>query len=237
MLVVAFTYGGGTVLGYLWGDRLVTPDTVAGFAWLQAFLAGSILHVVVDAPADAKSVPQHPRASALGALSAVALLLALTHTHGGAGEAALPSLALVTSPFVLLALLALGVRASLLTTSPRTPARRWHDAWHASAIWGVDRVLPWWVLGLVVAMQLEPALPADLARVLHPTDVVTPLSVMSCAVLVVLLVASLFRTGTRGFVARIAGGVDEGLDARLIPHDPRDDDDTHAHDAHEHHHH
>jgi hypothetical protein len=57
---------GGTVLGYLIGDSALTLLTGPGVAWFQAFVAGSIFHVVLHGVASHEHeapVPSPPKLS------------------------------------------------------------------------------------------------------------------------------------------------------------------------------
>ena len=78
---------GGTVLGYVIGDSALTLLTGPGIAWFQAFVAGSIFHVVLhgvashehDAPAPGRdaSTPGPPRwPERLGLLGGLVFLFA-----------------------------------------------------------------------------------------------------------------------------------------------------------------
>jgi hypothetical protein len=78
-LAVLFALGAGTIAGAVVGDRLVSPDTAFAFALLQAFAAGAILHVLLEAPA--VDVSGARRASSLGVVAGVVVLVALTRTH------------------------------------------------------------------------------------------------------------------------------------------------------------
>ncbi len=71
----------GTVVGASNVSAVVGEGSlgVGGLAAMQAFAAGAVLHVLIDAPA--LDVSPYRRASAIGAGLAVAALVALTHTH------------------------------------------------------------------------------------------------------------------------------------------------------------
>lgn len=71
---------GGTVLGYVYGIELNEILGAKAWAWFQAVVAGSILHVVFGRPhldAKAEASAYRPRFEGLGNLSALVALLAL----------------------------------------------------------------------------------------------------------------------------------------------------------------
>ncbi len=78
-LAVLGALAAGTIVGAIVGDQLVSPSTARGFALVQAFAAGAILHVLLEAPAVGSS--SSPRASFVGVALGVAVLVVLTRTH------------------------------------------------------------------------------------------------------------------------------------------------------------
>ena len=79
MLVVLGALVGGTITGAVLGGALMTSSTAAGFAWVQAFAAGAILHVLLDAPP--VDVSGAPRWSLAGVVGGLGVLGALAQTH------------------------------------------------------------------------------------------------------------------------------------------------------------
>jgi len=49
-LVVLGVLSGGTLIGFLLGPELISTTQGAGIAWFQAFVAGSILHIIIYEP-------------------------------------------------------------------------------------------------------------------------------------------------------------------------------------------
>ncbi len=103
----------GTVVGYIYAGALSGLLGAQAWAWFQALIAGSILHVIFGRPHIDEDSVHHigsPRFEGLGNLTALGTLtwLALTHSHGasplesGFGERLL-SLSLDAAPALLLA--------------------------------------------------------------------------------------------------------------------------------------
>lgn len=94
-------YAAGTVVGALFdpvGMGTIGAQGAAGLALFQAFVAGSILHVVIEAPTHGDARPLSRALGVVGACGGVAVLWAIaggdahTHAHAegmGAGAAAL----------------------------------------------------------------------------------------------------------------------------------------------------
>ena len=122
----------GTVLGFSLGDTVMAHGTTPLLAVFQAFIAGSILHVVFNKPhlGDRYAVDTHdhvsPRYEGLGnALGlAVVVAVALLHQDGDAhGTGALPwgrflDLALISAPALVIGF---GLAAALGAWLPSTP--------------------------------------------------------------------------------------------------------------------
>lgn len=124
--------GAGTVVGALIGDVAGDGAGVVALALVQAFAAGAVLHVLFDAPAF--DVSSSPRASALGVVVALAVLVWLTRSHPVVRVAeeelhfgaTLWTLAVQSAPAVLLSLVVLcvlGVVGPRLR--PRVGLGRW----------------------------------------------------------------------------------------------------------------
>ncbi|MGJ8671107.1 MAG: permease [Oceanococcus sp.] len=126
-LIMLAAMAGGTVAGYLLGGGLQVHEAEAGFAALQAFVAGSILHVVFNRPHlddsmnDAAVKPDQAEGlgSVLGLLAFAVMLasqIALDHAPIDALNRLL-ELSLAAAPALLLAYLAGGLVAAFLPES------------------------------------------------------------------------------------------------------------------------
>ena len=106
----------GTVAGYTFGLSVAALLGTAGWAWFQALIAGSILHVIFGRPHLDEDANQHSLApfEGLGNLAAVAVLAVLALAH--ATEEPVSPLALATLRLSLMAapLLLLGHAALAL---------------------------------------------------------------------------------------------------------------------------
>ena len=125
-VAVLAALGAGTIVGAVVGEGVFAIASVEAFALVQAFAAGAVLHVLLDAPAF--DVGRFPRASLVGVALGVIVLVVLTQSHPVVAvvddelhfERALFTFAAETAPslllsFVLLALL--GVNAHRLRFS------------------------------------------------------------------------------------------------------------------------
>jgi uncharacterized membrane protein YraQ (UPF0718 family) len=107
--------GAGTVVGAVVGDVATDGAGVRALALVQAFAAGAVLHVLFDAPAF--DVSSSPRASAVGVVVAIVVLVLLTRSHPVVRVAeeelqfgaTLWTLAVQSAPAVLVSLVVLGV--------------------------------------------------------------------------------------------------------------------------------
>jgi uncharacterized protein len=103
----------GTVVGAIVGE-VASGSGVASLALVQAFAAGAVLHVLLDAPAF--DVAASPRASAIGVVAAIIVLVLLTQSHPVVRVAEMElqfgstlwTLAVQSAPAVLIALIVLG---------------------------------------------------------------------------------------------------------------------------------
>lgn len=168
-LLVVATYAGGTIAGALLGPGLLLHASAPALAIFQAFVAGSILHIVAESPAlplprpratpfllrdtRLRTPPPKPlvRTSGLiGSALAVAALWAMERAHdvgdGGHGEHApgfldaFVRLSLLAAPAVALSFLVVGV---LFVIYPdRLPARRQRSAVLVDAARGALAGLP-----------------------------------------------------------------------------------------------
>ncbi len=117
--------GLGTVLGFFFGEDLLTRGSGIALAGFESFLAGSLLHVVLHAHVPAVPDAKRPRwhvASLLGASAAVSLvgylalhegLLAAPATGDGPAEVFV-ALALESAPALLAAYLLVGLSQAFL---------------------------------------------------------------------------------------------------------------------------
>lgn len=140
-LAVLFALAAGTITGAVVGDHLVSPQTAFALALVQAFAAGAILHVLLEAPA--VDVSGARQASSVGVVIGVGVLVALTRTHPVlavvAGELAfaptLQALAGVVAPVVVVGLLLVAALGALEGAwRPRIPARASTIALAASGV-------------------------------------------------------------------------------------------------------
>ena len=127
-LVMLAVMAGGTIAGYLLGGELHGHASESGFAALQAFVAGSILHVVFNRPHmedasndDAQVKPDQAEGlgSVLGLLTFVAMLsgnILIGHAPTD-GLQRLLELSLAAAPALLLAYAAGGLIAAFLPQS------------------------------------------------------------------------------------------------------------------------
>jgi uncharacterized membrane protein YraQ (UPF0718 family) len=128
--------GGGTVVGAIVGaivgDVASDGAGVMALALVQAFAAGAVLHVLFDAPAF--DVSSSPRASAIGVVVALAVLVWLTRSHPVVRVAeeelqfgaTLWTLAVQSAPTVLVSLVVLGVLGVVgPRLRPRVGVGRW----------------------------------------------------------------------------------------------------------------
>lgn len=186
----------GTVAGYVWGPALGDTLGNTGWAWFQALVAGSILHVVFGRPhleAHPHHAPPPSRYEGLGNLCALAGLLALTVLEDEPLPAAsyfaiVGDLALRAAPWLL------GVYALAALFMARGAAQR---ALQLFAIGLVDRSVAWVIAGLLLA-----ALGAPL---LWPTLGSTPAAGLvhksALLALLALYAGSLLRRGGRAWIA------------------------------------
>jgi hypothetical protein len=78
-IAVLLSLAAGTIVGAVVGDQLVSAATAGIFAGVQAFAAGAILHVLLEAPT--LDVRGARRSSVVGVGLGVGVLLLLTQTH------------------------------------------------------------------------------------------------------------------------------------------------------------
>ncbi len=118
---------GATLAGYLLGGEMHLHDQAAGFAALQAFVAGSILHVVFNRPHLDPALPDAPvgpdRADGLGSVLGLAVFVLMLGSQvllGHAPTAALQrllELSLAAAPALVLAYAAGGLMTQFMPHS------------------------------------------------------------------------------------------------------------------------
>lgn len=205
----------GTLTGFAFSPELSQVLGTSAFAWFQALVAGSILHVVFGRPhLDEDS--EHRDAPApfegLGNLVALAGLFALDRLdpHAEGLHAFLDrywSLGLALAPLVLLACLFGGWVAS--SRSP--PGERLKTALRLGLVDGVDRAAAWVLAGLAALALLVPGLVQD-AGPRTPAGAAVHLA--SLALLAIVFLISLLRCGGRRWVS----GLFETAGAAAAPH-------------------
>lgn len=133
-LLLLGLYGGGTVAGALLGGALESSAGARPLALLQAFVAGSILHVVAESPPLGSARGFGGRlAGMIGAALAALALSLVSHEEGlapGVLDGAL-SFALASAPALLIAFLAVGVLSAFYPEGApqlRARGRRLPDA-------------------------------------------------------------------------------------------------------------
>lgn len=111
----------GSLIGYGIGEQSLPEASRSFLAWFQAFLGGSLLHVVshahVPPPSEGEGRRRWHLASALGAVSAIAVLAFIVHDHAGdlAGSGKVFfDLARESAPALLLAYLLVGLSKELM---------------------------------------------------------------------------------------------------------------------------
>lgn len=124
-----------TVLGFVFSGVVVDMTQRPELAVFQAFVAGSLLHVVFAHAPTRQDASRERKTSAVGAILGVALLVALSLDHSsshGAHDSAstgavLFALALELAPYLLATMVGAGVLYALAGTSarPRSTAGSW----------------------------------------------------------------------------------------------------------------
>lgn len=206
-----------TVAGYVFGAQLSAVLGTSAFAWFQALVAGSILHVVFGRP-HLEEDSEHRESPApfegLGNLFALAGLAALDRLdpHADGLHAFFErfwSLGLRLAPLLLLGYLLLGPLVSRLRLEKGRP---WSQALPQDMVEGLDRgaalvllLLAALSLPLSLAMQLNAAMVALLIGLIEWLHVPQILPPVCAALLCGLFLVSLLRCGGRRWVARLFG--------------------------------
>jgi zinc transporter ZupT len=189
----------GTIAGYRYGPALGAVLGVTGWAWFQALVAGTILHVVFGRPhidPDAHH-PSAPRLEGLGNLCALAGLIVLARLDTEAPAIAelfarFTQLTAAIAPW-LLALYALGAATAI--------GRGTRAAWRRGGVEWVDASAIWVVLALLLAAFFSAH---GSARFGLPSIPETPDTAhrIALSALFALYAASLLRCGGRAWIAR-----------------------------------
>ena len=188
----------GTIAGYAWGPTLGTTLGTTGWAWFQALVAGTILHVVFGRPHLDDGEPHAPAAphyEGFGNLCALAGLIALTALESEPLPAAgyfadVARLAAWAAPWLLAAYLVMAFGIA------RGNARR---ALRLCTVELVDRSVAWVIALLLIAAFVAPLL--ALRPVAAPAG--SFLHTVALGVLLALYAASLLRRGGRAWIATL----------------------------------
>jgi len=204
----------GTLAGYAAGPSLSATLGSTGWAWFQALVAGTILHVVFGRPhlGDSHEAPQGvaPRYEGLGNLCALACLIVLARLEEEPLPAAdyfalLVRYALLAAPWLLLA---------WLLASLALARGQWRRAARLACVELADRYAPWVLAVLLVLTFVLPLLwPATTAPLLAGLP-----SHICLAVLIAIGAASLLRSGGRAWIARIYRPRQHAHDHHHEPH-------------------
>jgi uncharacterized protein len=201
---------GGTLIGYGFGLELNAVLGAQAFAWFQALVAGSILHVVFGRPhleEDSDHRDPRPPFEGLGNLVALVGLVGLARldphaaTLHGAG-AALVRIAVAAAPLLLLAYAAAGLVAAL-----RAPvaAPRWRQALRAGAVDAVDASAARLLAALLVVAGLDLVLASRGAGLWAQWPVLASVPPWPGMLLGLLFAASLLRLGGRRWLSSVVG--------------------------------
>lgn len=199
----------GTVIGAVFGLELNTVLGARAFAWFQALVAGSILHVVFGRPhLEEDSGHRHPRPpfEGLGNLAALIGLVALARLDPHAGTlqgvgTALVMLTVAVAPVLLLVYALAGLLAAL-----RAPADRLRRGLRVALVDAVDTSVGPVIAVLLVLSVLDLALPAT---GLHPGSWLPAAGRIPWwpgLVLALLYTASLLRVGGRHWLSSLFVG-------------------------------
>ncbi|MFT4046570.1 MAG: hypothetical protein QM661_07710 [Solimonas sp.] len=188
----------GTIAGYAFGPALDAAFGTTGWAWFQALVAGSILHVVFGRPHlgdthdEARAAPRYEGLGNLCALAGLLALAALEHEPlPAAGFLAITArLALLAAPWLLAAY---GAAALALA---RGDARR---ALRLFTVDLVDRSAAWIIALLLLASVGVPLLRPALAA----APAAGSARQAALLALLALYAASLLRRGGRAWIATL----------------------------------
>lgn len=185
----------GTVVGYAFGPALGAALGVTGWAWFQALVAGTILHVVFGRPHidPAATHRASPQLEGIGNLCALLGLVILARLD----DEALPAAGLFARFLQYALLLAPWLLGVYLLGALSAAPHGARAAWQRGGAQWVDRSAIWVLLGLLafafMALRFKAAAPALAANDLQG---------LSLTLLTVLYAASLLRNGGRAWIAR-----------------------------------
>lgn len=185
----------GTVVGYAFGPALGVALGATAWAWAQALIAGTILHVVFGRPhidPDATQQPA-PRLEGLGNLCAIVGLVTLAQLD----DEALPAVGVFALALHLALLAAPGLLALYGLAGLSAAGGGARAAWRRSAGW-VDASAAWLLLALAAA-----ALLASQLGISAPPGTAGPGRITALSLLLALYAAALLRSGGRAWIARI----------------------------------
>lgn len=203
----------GTVAGYLFGLELNSVLGARAFAWFEALVAGSILHVVFGRPhLDEQSDHRDPQPpfEGLGNLAALLGLVALARLDPHAGTlqgvgAALVLLVVAVAPFLLLAYAAAGLIAALRAPAGAHPSR-WNRGLKVALVDAVDASAARLLALLLGLAALDMMLSARGLQMTAYLVGVGTIPLWPAVVLAVLYLGSLLRRGGRRWLSSVVGG-------------------------------
>lgn len=196
--------GTGTVTGFVFGVSVAGLLGAEGWAWFQALIAGSILHVIFGQPHLDEDAAHHhapPPFEGLGNLAAALALAAFGHTNGATQPPLLGNalrLALDLAPLAVIAYLLVFLRSWRGWWRPRAAVA---EALRMTLVDAVDRSAAWALSGLALAALLLTLLAAS------PDAGATAASWrwLCLSAVATLYAASLLRCGGRAWLAALFG--------------------------------
>jgi zinc transporter ZupT len=202
--------GSGTLVGYLFGLELNQVLGARAFAWFQALVAGSILHVVFGRPhleEDSDHREPQPPFEGLGNLFALVALIGLARldphaaTLQGIG-ATLVRIGMVAAPLLLVAYAGAGLVGAL-----RAPAAtsRWRRGLRVALVDAVDASAARLLAALLLLAALDLATAWGGAPRLTQWPALGAIPPWPGLVLVLLFGASLLRRGGRRWLSSVVG--------------------------------
>lgn len=194
---------GGTIAGFLFGPELGAHLGSSGWAWFQALVAGSILHVVFGRPHIDPGEHRHypPRYEGLGNLCALLGLVALALLESeplpaAAGFHLSLQLGLIAAPWILLLDLLLAV---LLALRQRGAAPLWQRSLQLAGLELPDRGAPHLLaLLLILGFGLPLLWPAALQLSEQSPGA---WQITAALLITALLAGSMLRRGSRAWLA------------------------------------
>ncbi|WP_133879993.1 hypothetical protein [Panacagrimonas perspica] len=202
----------GTVAGYLFGLELNSVLGARAFAWFEALVAGSILHVVFGRPhLDEQSDHRDPQPpfEGLGNLAALLGLIALARLDPHAGTlqgvgAAMVLLVVAIAPALLLGYAVAGLVTALRTPPDARPSR-WTRAWQMAVIGAVDASAARLLALLLCLAALDMVLSSHGVQLSAYWIGMGTIPVWPAIVLALLYLGSLLRRGGRRWLSSVVG--------------------------------